>query len=409
MSGRVTNAEDAVCGEAGIDRLAARLRASGLLPDEWATAFYRAPRDNFAPDVIWLPPPQSAPHARQRRCARADAPHRWERQVWSGDPVNIQLADASSADLDYAETGATSGISDARVVFRMLAELDAEPGMRCLEIGAGSGWNAALLAARLGDENVVTIEVDPELAKTARKNLRSVGLSPLVLAGDGALGHAALAPYDRVIATCAVRRLPHEWVQQTRPGGVIVAPFACTWADLTYIARLTVDRAGAAHGRFRWPVTFMIMRSQRLDYGDVAELIGDAAPTRRATALDPVAVSQQQVLALVMSAAVPGAELVYDEDRQTVLVGVWQAAPGAGSFAEVHGCDSENGPWTVDQWGPRRLWDEVESAFAVWESHGFPDADQFGLSVRSADDHRLWLGTPDGPSWPLPPLPDLPG
>jgi protein-L-isoaspartate O-methyltransferase len=390
-----------------MERLAATLRAAGHLTPAWEPAFRAARRDLFATDVIWFPRDETAVPLTLQPCDRNSEPKLWSDRVWSVGPVNIQVDDGDPRGPEGSGTGATSGISNALLVFDMLHLLDVRPGQRCLEIGAGAGWNAGLLAARLGDENVVTIDVDPTVADIARANLAQAGLAPLVLTGDGALGHPKGAPYHRVIATCGSRQLPYAWVEQTRPGGVIVAPISFTWRPLTYVARLEVDDSGVASGAFRLPCEFMSLRSQRVFHRELSELLGDQAdvemPGAR-TMLDPVAVYQQEVLAIYLSAAVPGVEIYHDESDGTVHLGTWQEAPGQGSYALITGCADENGPWTVHQWGPRKLWDETVAAHRFWEEQGFPDYGRFGLTVASPTDHRIWFDAPDGPSWPLPPL-----
>ncbi|MEU1815327.1 methyltransferase domain-containing protein [Streptomyces roseifaciens] len=108
------------------------------------------------------------------------------------------------------------------LVFSMLADLDVGEGHRVLEIGTGTGWNAALLAHRVGPSgSVVTVEVDGTVASAGREALRRAGLGPAVRAlhRDGLLGFPERAPYDRGIATCGLRTLPFAWVEQTRRAG----------------------------------------------------------------------------------------------------------------------------------------------------------------------------------------------
>ncbi|MFW3464253.1 protein-L-isoaspartate O-methyltransferase family protein [Streptomyces microflavus] len=67
-------------------------------------------------------------------------------------------------------------------------------------------------------------EVDPGIAAQARRNLDELGLDPLVITDDGEQGHPAAGPYDRIVATASVRRIPRAWLDQLRPGGVLLAP-----------------------------------------------------------------------------------------------------------------------------------------------------------------------------------------
>jgi protein-L-isoaspartate(D-aspartate) O-methyltransferase len=111
----------------------------------------------------------------------------------------------------------------------MLEQLAVEPGQRVLEIGAGTGYNAALLAELVGPAGqVVSIEIDEELVAGAREHLARAGYSRVqVVLGDGALGYAPLAPYDRLILTTAARDIAPAWWEQLRaPGGRLVLPLA---------------------------------------------------------------------------------------------------------------------------------------------------------------------------------------
>lgn len=132
-----------------------------------------------------------------------------------------------------------------------------------LEIGTGTGWDAALLAHRLGAEQITTIEIDPDVAAHARKALSDAGYGGVTtVVGDGALGYPPDAPYDRLTATVACTQLPYAWVAQTRPGGRIVAP---SWALDYYgmLLALTVAEDGTAAGHFVDDVSFMVLRDQR--------------------------------------------------------------------------------------------------------------------------------------------------
>ncbi|MFD7091254.1 methyltransferase domain-containing protein [Streptomyces sp. NPDC059896] len=132
----------------------------------------------------------------------------------------------------------------------MLGDLDVEVGMTVREIGTGTGYNAGLLAHRLGDANVTTVEVDGGVAARARRVLRDAGLRPRVLHADGAEESPPAERYDRLIATCSVLRVPGAWIRQCRPGGVIVTPVSTLFGDGA-IARLVVGGTARPRARSR--------------------------------------------------------------------------------------------------------------------------------------------------------------
>ncbi|MGW1258696.1 methyltransferase domain-containing protein [Streptomyces sp. NPDC002513] len=137
-----------------------------------------------------------------------------------------------------------SSSSQPSLMAQMLAELAVEDGNAVLEIGAGTGYNAALLCHRLGDGFVTTVDLDPEITSAARRQLAAAGYHPAVVTGDGARGVPERAPFDRIIATCALHTIPGAWLAQCRPGARILAPLA------TGLIALRVRDIGHAEGRF---------------------------------------------------------------------------------------------------------------------------------------------------------------
>lgn len=287
------------------------------------------------------------------------------------------------------------------VVFRMLRDLDVRPGHRALEIGTGTGWNAALLAHRLGAENVVTVEVDGAVAESARTALERFGLPVRVVHGDGFRGHPEGAPYDRIIATCGLRSIPFAWVRQCRPGAVIVAPWGTHYSNADAVARLAVaDDGGSASGMFTGPVEFMKLRAQRLppvvhgEYvtGSVAE--GDESSTTVTEAEFAGERFAPQRFALGLR--VRDCCHVVAEKRDGARP-VWFYGLTDRSWACVQFRDGNTA--RVWQSGPRRLWDEAEAAHHWWVGRGEPDHTRFGLTV-TPEGRRAWLDDP-ADSWPV--------
>jgi len=134
-------------------------------------------------------------------------------------------------------------ISAPSMIAIMLEVADLKRGLKVLEIGTGSGYNAALLAELVGEENVVSIERHKELASFGEENLRREGYKVKVVVGDGTLGYEKEMPYDRIIATAGAPRIPKPWIHQTKIGGKIIAPIGPgTFSQTLVIARKINDK-----------------------------------------------------------------------------------------------------------------------------------------------------------------------
>jgi protein-L-isoaspartate(D-aspartate) O-methyltransferase len=118
-----------------------------------------------------------------------------------------------------------SSSSQPTIMAEMLERLALEPGMRVLEIGAGTGYNAALLAQLVGPRGRVdTIDVDRDTATRARAALRRGGCRAHVHVADGRNGYGPRAPYDRIIVTASADTVPHAWFEQLRDRGIVEVP-----------------------------------------------------------------------------------------------------------------------------------------------------------------------------------------
>jgi protein-L-isoaspartate(D-aspartate) O-methyltransferase len=173
-------------------RLVAHLRARGdVRTERVAAAFERVPRHLFVPEL----PPE---------------------KVYTDRSIAIKLQDGVPI----------SSSSQPAIMAEMLEMLAPAGGDRVLEIGAGSGYNAALLAELVGPAgDVETIDLDADLVAAARAHLDAAGYPQVrTVCADGALGDPAGAPFDGIIATCGVEAIPPTWIAQLRLGGRLVAP-----------------------------------------------------------------------------------------------------------------------------------------------------------------------------------------
>ncbi|HEU0087296.1 MAG TPA: methyltransferase domain-containing protein [Pseudonocardiaceae bacterium] len=346
----------------------------------WPESMAAVPRRLFVPETIW----------QQTRSGllplhRAEDPDRW-RELADGDGALItQVDDGQPAGPGRTGALATSSVSMPKLVAEMLDHLDVHQGHRVLEIGTGTGWNAALLAHQLGAAQVTSIEIDPEVAAHARKALSAAGFGDLaVITANGALGYPPHAPYDRVIATVAPRQVPYAWVTQTRPAGRIVTPIDLGW--LGVLVTLTVAADGSARGYIFDHATFMPLRDQRglRGFSSTDDEEHQARVTQ--THIHPAEVANPyhslgSIIAIAARvnqcrmAYYPRLEL---DDHDGIL---WLADHRSGSWARLHHNPDSDGPHPVYQYGPRTLWDEVAAAHTWWVDHGKPGADRWQVTI----------------------------
>ncbi|MFD9690907.1 methyltransferase domain-containing protein [Kitasatospora sp. NPDC059088] len=356
--------------------------------DAWTSAFDAVPRSLFLPDLVWA---HDMATGKSRPVDRTTDEAGWLAAAAADIPIVTQWDDGEHRGAEPG-TVPTSSASMPSLVASMLDDLQVEPGMRVLEQGTGTGWNAALLAHRLGDANVTTVEIDPGISARARTALTSAGYRPTVVRADGESGHPPGAPYDRIIATYGLREVPRAWIEQTRSGGLILAPFGTHYSNADALVRLTVTGDGAASGPFLQPVEFMKMRSQRLRRpqhppggGSVAESTTTAVLPPHGT-FDPFPLAAGLRLRDVVHAIQP-----HDDGARTLwLYSLTTPAWAAATFRDGEDVHS------VRQYGGRRLWEDFERALAWWHEEGEPGIARLGLTV-TPDGWRAWLDNPGRP------------
>lgn len=165
-----------------------------------------------------------------------------------------QFVEAEYADCAYADQALPIScgqtISQPYVVAYMTEQLDVRPKDRVLEVGTGSGYQAAVLAHLARD--VVTVERYRTLADAARKRLERAGLTNItVVVGDGLAGVPDHAPYDRIVVTAAAERLPQALVDELADGGVMVLPLG-PHGDAQRLVRLTKTEKGLEREDLIW-------------------------------------------------------------------------------------------------------------------------------------------------------------
>jgi protein-L-isoaspartate(D-aspartate) O-methyltransferase len=213
------------------ERLAAQVIAANRIGSERvAAALHAVPRHLFVPEQ----PPEVA-YLDDAIVTKRDA---------TGQPV--------------------SSSSQPAIMAIMLDQLDLAPGHRVLEIGAGTGYNAALISHIVAPSGQVTsVDIDGELVQAARAHLASAGCSDVTVAcADGAEGYPDHAPYDRIIATVGVSDLARPWLEQAAPDARIVVPLDLRGTQVS-VAFGRADPAGTGGtwtSRSLAPCGFMRMR-----------------------------------------------------------------------------------------------------------------------------------------------------
>ncbi|MFE2753161.1 ATP-grasp peptide maturase system methyltransferase [Actinosynnema sp. NPDC059335] len=365
-------------------RLADSLPAAGVLRDpRWVEAFRQVPRHVFVPGCF-VQRPDGA----------------WE-PVTSDHPDHLDLVyrdEVCVTQLDHDDrvweqalaTGAVTGVptsssSMPTIMAIMLEALSVAPGDRVLEVGTGTGYNAALLCHVLGDALVTSIDVDRGVLARARERLGAAGHHPTCVAGDGEQGCPPHAPYDRILGTCAVSRVPTAWLDQTAPGGLIVTtlnrPIGAGLLRLTVRDGQATGRVLAEDGRF------MPLRAHRQAWADDAlEAALTAEPTTSRTTLLPARAVLDPAGAFEFFAglALPGVAVAGDPVRLAHPDGSWVRHRGA----------------VVDQGGPRALWDVAEAAYRQWQALGRPRRHRFTFTATRTEQHFALEGTTL--TWPLP-------
>lgn len=363
-------------------------RSGDLVSPEWREALCAVPRHELVPyyyvqneDMTWT--------AYDGSEGDREA---WLSTVYSNTTLVTALVDVPE-DMGAGQLAVSSSTMPGLMV-RMLEALDVADGHRVLEIGTGTGYNAALLSHRLGSENVYSVDVDGELVELARKRLAALGYAPTLVTRDGAEGLAEYAPYDRIIATCAVCEIPRTWIEQTREDGLILVDLkpSVQAGNLVLLRR----RGDTATGRFlsKWAGFLPMRRAGEVPLSRRPRRDREHARTRWTTApLEPWLYPVPWLLAqCAMPPNLTSGRILSDTTGGPA--GTFLAATD-GSWCEVSAEVNANGTRRVLEGGPTSLWQAFEDAYEQWRSAGEPGWDRLGLTV-TADQHVIWLDEPDG-------------
>jgi protein-L-isoaspartate O-methyltransferase len=297
-----------------------------------------------------------------------------------------------AADGDHPYGRPTSSSTQPSLAVCMYRYAQLAGGLDVADIGTGSGYGAALLAARYGDQHVTTLDIDPYLVEAATARLTSIGLRPAALTVD-ATGPLP-GTYDRIVSMVSVRAIPPSWLAALRPGGRLVTTIQGTWIVLS-----ATRTANGVFGRVErdW-AGFMATRTgddypAGVDFDALAGREGEQVGVGRYPVLD---VAEACELSTLLYLAVPGVEHRYRRGpggAHTALM-----AHPDGSWARATATGTE--PPTVHQGGPRRLWDALDRVRDDWLRLGMTS--WLGASAMILDDgtvklaRGLWRATIPG-------------
>ncbi|HEX6971730.1 MAG TPA: methyltransferase domain-containing protein [Limnochordia bacterium] len=207
-----------------LEQMLARVSERQEVPPEIARAFSAIPRHLFLPGVAW-------------------------ERVYSGDAIPTRFLDGKPI----------SSSSEVSLMIAMLRHLKLRPGLNVLEVGAGTGYNAAILAELVGPNGrVTTIEIEPEICAAAKAHLEAAGHPEVrVVLGDGGRPPASDGPYDRIIVTAGAYDIAPAWREQLRPGGRLVVPL---WFSGVQLAAAFVREGDRLRSTGLIPCGFMRLR-----------------------------------------------------------------------------------------------------------------------------------------------------
>jgi len=355
----------------------------------WLAAFRDIPRETFVPYYFTQRPNQPG-------WLLVERPSReWLEGVSSSRALITQI-DGTDDNVAWARTGrvqgvATSSSSAPSLMALMLEAADIHDDHRVLEVGTGTGYNAALLCHRLGAGNVTSIDIDTDLVHRARERLAALGYFPHLAAADGTAGYQDRAPFDRIIATVGIPGVPGAWIDQTALGGKVLVPLDLA-GSAGLMALLTVNSSGTAQGPFLPDYgAFMPLRAKGHQTAmDVLATVGDQDADIRETDLPVGQVANAAAFEFFAALVTGGFDTLGFTPNDGGPPETWLTQPdGTWACHTTH----PNGTQIVRQGGPGRLWDNIETAHRTWQQLGQPARSRFGITA-TPQAQWIWLDTP---------------
>jgi protein-L-isoaspartate(D-aspartate) O-methyltransferase len=292
-----------------------------------------------------------------------------------------------------------SSSSQPAMMALMLEQLDVRPGLNVLEIGAGTGYNAALLSELVGSSgDVTTIEIDPEVVVWARERLLDAGYDRVrVIEGDGGDGWPEGAPYDRIELTVGAADIAPAWFEQLKPGGILVLPL---WVNTVQICLALVKEEDGLRSVSSLPCGFTRIRGRLAGRDQYRELLpgvilstGAGAPSddvvRRTLRQSPRRAgfpSGRSWFGFMLWLALNGGPLLSVSTEDDATLGFAGFAGGVIDASGDSAClltltMTGDGPATLLSYGGSAAEEQVRRLFNDWRAAGSPDIQQIGVTV----------------------------
>lgn len=324
-------------------------------------------------------------------CEKSGAMEEWLNRIYQDDALITAINQHQLP---------VSSSSQPSIMASMLEALDLHQGMRVLEIGTGTGYNAALMGKLVGESGqVISIDIDVHLIEQAKQHLHDGGIRNVrVLAGDGLFGVEDDAPYDRIIATGGSSFLPSAWYEQLAPGGKLLLPLQ---GSLQESGLLLIEKEDEKRGNgifLSTPVFFMSL------YTVLQEL-------RPYASMPPELMRQSVTGAILVRADDPLLPALQESTFKWFLQWFWslegevrmspmRSPDGKEELLRMYDACSHtllflkkraDGSWSGHLRGTDPLWAKIQQGHQRYQELGQPGREAFRVSV-SKQEARLSVG-----------------
>lgn len=310
---------------------------------------------------------------------------------WKAQPVGPEVYEDRVLVTSLDHRGIpNSSSSQPSLMAYMLSALDLASGMRVLEIGTGTGYNAALIGTIVGPAGkVMSVDIRPDLIAHVAPRLMSLPGVHVTVA-DGLQGYKEMAPYDRIIATGASQMVPPAWLEQLAVGGILIGSLATGLTTVTPLYRLVKHNDGSVDGTFLpTPAFFMDL----YEHEQEVELPWDdtfytSLPMieQDETDLNLLSLLRNASFDLFVKQHLPDLQAHLRIQRQQgtapMIQEIYIFLPDHAMLTCTHHSQT-NQPWHIEARGSVPLWSRLLEIYHIWEQQGQPDLSRYHIAVEN--------------------------